>query len=78
MLWLWYYRDESLSYKKRHPEEFYLDNISFPSRLFLIYDLNTEKTACRPDGEQKAQIHASVHKQRVDHINPLLHLLSFK
>jgi len=33
----------------RHPGEFYMDNVSFPSRLFIIYDANTEVSGLSPD-----------------------------
>jgi len=47
------YRNEALSHKIKHPGEFYMDNVSFPSGLFIIYDLNTEKTGLRSDWNNK-------------------------
>lgn len=46
-----------------------MDNVSFPSRLLIIYDLETEKTGFRP-AQMQTHTHTSMHEQNIDHRQP--------
>lgn len=73
MLWSWYYRNESMSYKIRHPWEFF--NVSFPSRLlFMIWiqkrlGLGQIGTISK-HAEAHIQAHTSMHEQKLDPHQP--------